>query len=206
MEANYFTILWWFLPCIHMSQPWVYMCSPSWLSLPPPSPFHPSGSSQCTSPERPVSCIEPGLEIYFTYVNIHVSMLFSQIIPPFSAICKASSNNHFAFLYFFFLGMILIPASCTMLWNSIHSSSGTLSEKARVGWFERIAFKHVHNHMWTRSPVHVQCMRQGAQGWCTGMTLRDGMGREVRGRVRMGNTCTPMADSCECMAKTTTIS
>ena len=23
---------------------------------------------------------------------------------------------------------------------------------------------------------------QGAQGWCTGMTLRDGMGREVGGR------------------------
>ena len=45
----------------------------------------------------------------------------------------------------------------------------------------------------------------GAQGWCTGMTLRDGMGREVRGRVRMGNTCTPMADSYQCMAKTTTI-
>ena len=44
-------------------------------------------------------------------------------------------------------------------------------------------------------------MRQGAQGWCTGMTLRDGRGREVGGRVRMGNTCTPMADSCEFMAK-----
>ena len=24
-------------------------------------------------------------------------------------------------------------------------------------------------------------MRQGAQGWCTEMTLRDGMGREVGG-------------------------
>ena len=48
-------------------------------------------------------------------------------------------------------------------------------------------------------------MRQGAQGWCTGMTLRDGMGREVGGRVRIGNACTPMADSWECMAKTTTI-
>ena len=48
-------------------------------------------------------------------------------------------------------------------------------------------------------------MRQGAQGWSTGMTLRDGMGREVGGRVRMGNTCAPMADSCECMAKTTVI-
>ena len=48
-------------------------------------------------------------------------------------------------------------------------------------------------------------MRQGAQGWCTGMTLRDGMGREVERRVWMGNTCTPMGDSCEGMAKTTTI-
>ena len=45
-------------------------------------------------------------------------------------------------------------------------------------------------------------MRQGAQGWCAGMTLRDGMGREVGGRVMMGNTCTPVADSCQCMAKT----
>ena len=56
-----------------------------------------------------------------------------------------------------------------------------------------------------RSPVQVRCMRQGTQGWCTGMTLRDGMGREVGGRVRMGDTCTPMADSCQGMAKTTTV-
>ena len=35
-----------------------------------------------TSPEHSVSCIKPGLAIYFTYDNIHVSMLFSQIIPP----------------------------------------------------------------------------------------------------------------------------
>ena len=26
--------------------------------------------------------------------------------------------------------------------------------------------------MWNRSPVQVRCMRQNAQGWCTGMTLR----------------------------------
>ena len=44
-------------------------------------------------------------------------------------------------------------------------------------------------------------MRQGAQGWCTGMTLKDGMGREVGGGFMMGNTCTPMADLCQCMAK-----
>ena len=40
---------------------------------------------------------------------------------------------------------------------------------------------------------------------CTGTTVRDGMGRDIRGGFRMGYTCTPMADSSECMAKTTTI-
>ena len=48
-------------------------------------------------------------------------------------------------------------------------------------------------------------MRQGAQGWCTGTTLRDGMGRDKGRGFRMGNTCTPMANSIDCMAKTTTI-
>ena len=50
--------------------------------LPPPSPYHPSGSSQCTSPKHPVSCTKPGLAIHFLYDIIHVSMPFSQIIPP----------------------------------------------------------------------------------------------------------------------------
>ena len=44
-----------------------------------------------------------------------------------------------------------------------------------------------------------------AQGWGTGKTQRDGMGREVGGGIRMGNTCKSMADSCQYMAKTTTI-
>ena len=43
------------------------------------------------------------------------------------AICKASWDNHFAF---FFLGMVLVTASCTMLETSIHSSSGTLSTRS----------------------------------------------------------------------------
>ena len=37
----------------------------------------------------------------------------------------------------------------------------------------------------------------------TGMTQRDGMGREEEGGFRMGNTCKSMADSCQCIAKTT---
>ena len=61
-----------------MNPPQIYMCSPSWTLLPPPSPYHPSGSSQCTSPKHPVSCIEPGLATRFIHDILHVSMPFSQ--------------------------------------------------------------------------------------------------------------------------------
>ena len=44
-----------------MNPPRIYTCSPSWTPLPPPSPYHPSGSSQCTSPEHAVSCMWPPL-------------------------------------------------------------------------------------------------------------------------------------------------
>ena len=54
-----------------MNPPQVYMCSPSRTPLPPPSPFHPSGSSQCTSPKHPVSCIEPGLATRFIHDIVH---------------------------------------------------------------------------------------------------------------------------------------
>ena len=45
----------------------------------------------------------------------------------FSAICKVSSDNHFAYLHFFFFGMILITTSCRMSQTSDHHSSSTLS-------------------------------------------------------------------------------
>ena len=48
----------------------------------PPSLYHPSGSSQCTSPKHPVSCIEPRLATHFIYDIIHVSMLFSKSSHP----------------------------------------------------------------------------------------------------------------------------
>ena len=70
------------LPYIDINPPQVYMSSQPWTPLPPPSPYHLSGSSQCTSPRHPVSCIEPRLAIRFLHENMHVSMSFSQIIPP----------------------------------------------------------------------------------------------------------------------------
>ena len=56
------------LPYIDLNLPWMYMCSSSWIPLLPPSPSHPSGSSQCTSPKHPVLCIEPGLAICFNLI------------------------------------------------------------------------------------------------------------------------------------------
>ena len=57
----------------------------------------------------------------FSWVYLSSSPLpFTSLL--FSAICKASSDNHFAFLHFFFLGMVLVTASCMVLWTSVHSS------------------------------------------------------------------------------------
>ena len=62
----------------------------------------------------------------FKWVYLSFSpLLFAS--PLFTDIYKASSDSHLTFLHFFFLGMVLIPVSCTMSWTSIHSSSSTLS-------------------------------------------------------------------------------
>ena len=64
-----------------------------------------------------------------------------------------------------------------------------------------MASKHVHYHVRNESLVEVQYRIQDAWGWCTGMTQREDMGREVGGGFRIGNSCTLVADSCQCMAK-----
>ena len=69
-----------------MNPPRVYMCSLSWTPLPPPTLYHPAGSSQCTSPKHPISCIEPGLAIRFLYDIIHASM-------PVQFSCSVVSNS-----------------------------------------------------------------------------------------------------------------
>ena len=48
-------------------------------------------------------------------------------------------------------------------------------------------------------------LETSARAQCTGKTQRNWVEREVGGGIRMGNTCKSMADSCQCMTKTTTI-
>ena len=78
----------------------------------------------------------------------------------------------------------------------------TLWEKAMVGCFERTAcILSIVKQITSPGGMH----KTSAPGWCPGKTQRDGMGREAGAGIGMGNSCKSMADSCQCMAKTTTI-
>ena len=113
------------LPYIHRNLPQVYMCSPSCTHLPPPSPCHPSGSSQCTSPKHPMSCTEPGLVIHFIYGIIHVSMPFSQITPP-------SPTESLLFNMLSRLVITLVPRSKLPLISWLQSPSAVILEPRNI--------------------------------------------------------------------------
>jgi len=62
----------------------------------------------------------------FNWIYLSLSpLLFTSLLS--SAIFKASSDNYFVFLPFFFFlsfGMVLLVASCIIWWTYSHSSSG----------------------------------------------------------------------------------
>ena len=80
------------------------MCSPSWTLLPPPSPYHPSGSSQCTSPKHPVSCIKPGLATSFIHDIIQVSNR-----KTWGWNRKTSQNFFFYFIFKLYNIVLVLP-------------------------------------------------------------------------------------------------
>ena len=67
-------------------------------------------------PELPVSCIKPGLAISFTYDNTHISMLFSQILPPSPSPTESKSLFFTSVSLFSLTGRVII----TICLNSIH--------------------------------------------------------------------------------------
>ena len=90
-------------------------------------------------------CIQMGISFLFSFAFSFSSLLFT-------ATCKASSDNHFAFLHFFFLGMVLITASCIMSWTSVHSSSVSLSDLIPWIHFSLPLYNHKRfclDHIWT---------------------------------------------------------
>ena len=62
----------------------------------------------------------------------------------------------------------------------------------------RLVIHFLYDIMHVSMPFsQIRMLEAGALGWPRG----DGMGREVGGGFRIGNTCTPVADSCWCVAK-----
>ena len=77
---------------------------PSRNKILPPSHLPPhiiSGSSPCTSPKHPVSCIEHRLAIRFLHDSMHVSVPFSQIIPPSPSPSESKS------LFYIYVSLLL---------------------------------------------------------------------------------------------------
>ena len=83
------------------------------------------------------------------------------------------------------------------LWDSVGEGEGGMFRENSIETSILSRVKQTSSPGWMHET--------SARGWCTGRTQRDGMGREARGGIGMGNTCKSMADSCQCMAKPTTV-
>ena len=83
------------------------------------------------------------------------------------------------------------------LWDSVGEGEGGMFRENSIETSILSRVKQITSPGWMHEI--------SAQGWCTGKTQRDGMEREVEGGIGKGNTCKSMADSCQCMAETTTI-
>ena len=91
---------------IHVSSHWTPLCHF------PPYPIPLGCGLGC-----PASCMELALVICFTYGNTHVSMLFSQIIPPLPSSTESKS-------LFFTSVSLLLPC----MWNEVKWSCSVLSD------------------------------------------------------------------------------
>ena len=83
------------------------------------------------------------------------------------------------------------------LWNSVGEGKGGMFRENSIETSMLSRVKQTTSPGWMHET--------SVQSWCTGKTQRDGMGREAGRGIGMGNTCKSIADSCQCMAKPTTI-
>ena len=83
------------------------------------------------------------------------------------------------------------------LWDSVGEGEGGMFRESSIETSILSRVKQITSPGWMHET--------SAQTWCTGKSQRDRVEREVGGGIRVGNTCKSMADSCQCMPKTTTI-
>ena len=101
-------------------------------------------------------------------------------------------------LYFIKTREILSYNIWQLVW--LHSKSiWTMWEKARVGWYEGMALKHVSCEIDDQGKFHAwsRALKASALGQPRGL----GWGGRWAGGSGWGDTCAPVADSCRCLAK-----
>ena len=108
---------------------------------PPPSLYHPSGSSQCTSPKHPVSCFTPVLAIIY-----YMILYMSQCHSPKS--CPLPSPTESKRLFYTSVSFLLshIQGYHYHLFNSIHMRQYTVLVFFFLAYFtlyNRLQFIHL---------------------------------------------------------------
>ena len=108
-----------------MNQPWIYMCSPSRSPLPPPSPSHPSGSSQCTSPEHLSYASNLGWWsvsplIVYLFQCYSLSTSHPRLLPQILKVCSVHLCLFFCFAY---RVIVTIFLRITCIFDDGHSNS-----------------------------------------------------------------------------------
>ena len=130
-----------------MNPPRVYTCSPSWTPLPPPSLYHPSGSSQCTSPKHPVSNLD------WWFVSYMILYMFQ---------CHSPKSSHP-------LPLPQSPKDCSIHQCLFCCLIYRVTEKAMAPHSSTLAWKIP----WTEEPGRLQSMGSLRVGhdWATSLSL-----------------------------------
>ena len=85
----------------------------------------------------------------------------------------------------------------TDFWDSVGEGEGGMFQENSIETCILSRVKEITSPGWMHET--------SARTWCTGKTQRDRAEREAGGGIGVGNTCKTMADSCQCVTKTTTI-
>ena len=179
---------------------------------PPPSPYPPSGSSQCTSPKHPVSCIEPGLATRFIhditppiiiktpcyYWNMYDSIWgfnnnrWSCSPPRVPVLCYAFNLSSQEFRN------TLSDTTSWWIWGNW--GTGLLNNCWTMFWPPRRQLIPFHHHKrLSTDRVSPGSMHDAG---CLGLGHWEPRGMGWGGRWEGGSGWgTPVADSCQCMAK-----
>ena len=102
------------LPHINMNLSQAYMCSPSWTPLPPPSLYHPLGSSQCTSPKHPV------LNLDWQFVSYMILYKFQCHSPKSSHPCPLPQSPKDCSIHLCFFCCLAYRVIVTIFLNSMY--------------------------------------------------------------------------------------